>query len=101
MASNKTLNTFLASAVALTLVGGAGSALADKHAGKEKCYGVVKAGMNDCGSKSGSHACAGMAKEDGSKDEFVVVPAGLCEKLAGGTVGAMTADDMDHSKDKH
>jgi uncharacterized membrane protein len=100
MASNKTLNTLLASAVALTLVGGAGSALADKHESKEKCYGVVKAGMNDCASKSGSHACAGMAKEDGSKDEWVTVPAGLCDKLVGGTTEAMAATDMDHSHDK-
>ena len=49
---------------------------------KEKCYGVVKAGKNDCATKGGS--CAGTAKMDAQGDAFVVVPKGLCEKLAGG-----------------
>ncbi|WP_026960002.1 MULTISPECIES: DUF2282 domain-containing protein [Aliagarivorans] len=52
-------------------------------AGKEKCYGVSKAGQNDCATKTSS--CAGTAKEDGQKDAFVVVPKGLCEKLIGGS----------------
>ncbi|GAB2653944.1 MULTISPECIES: BufA1 family periplasmic bufferin-type metallophore [Vibrio] len=50
---------------------------------KEKCYGVSKAGKNDCATKTSS--CAGTAKEDGQKDAFVVVPKGLCEKLVGGS----------------
>lgn len=54
---------------------------------KEKCYGVVKAGKNDCGNKSGTHSCAGQAKKDGSSDEWVYVPEGLCDKLVGGTKG--------------
>lgn len=28
----------------------------------EKCYGVAKAGQNDCSNLSGSHSCAGQAK---------------------------------------
>ncbi len=51
---------------------------------KEKCYGVVKAGKNDCATKGGS--CAGTAKMDTQGDAFVVVPKGLCEKLAGGSL---------------
>ncbi|MFQ2404658.1 DUF2282 domain-containing protein [Aeromonas caviae] len=51
---------------------------------KEKCYGVVKAGKNDCATKGGS--CAGTAKMDAQGDAFVVVPKGLCEKLAGGSL---------------
>ncbi len=50
---------------------------------KEKCYGVSKAGKNDCATKTSS--CAGTAKEDGQKDAFVVVPKGLCDKLVGGS----------------
>ncbi|WP_406732234.1 DUF2282 domain-containing protein [Vibrio scophthalmi] len=50
---------------------------------KEKCYGVAKAGKNDCATKTSS--CAGTAKEDNQKDAFVVVPTGLCGKLAGGS----------------
>ncbi|NOH81584.1 DUF2282 domain-containing protein [Vibrio sp. RE86] len=50
---------------------------------KEKCYGVSKAGKNDCATKTSS--CAGTAKEDNQSDAFVVVPKGLCGKLTGGS----------------
>ncbi|MEZ8826779.1 DUF2282 domain-containing protein [Vibrio sp. 10N.261.55.A7] len=50
---------------------------------KEKCYGVSKAGKNDCATKTSS--CAGTAKADNQKDAFVVLPKGLCGKLAGGS----------------
>lgn len=50
---------------------------------KEKCYGVAKAGKNDCATKTSS--CAGTAKQDNQKDAFVVVPKGLCDKLVGGS----------------
>lgn len=60
-----------------------GNALAAKE-GFEKCLGVVKAGMNDCGSSG--HACAGQAKKDGDANEWVYVPEGTCEKLVGGKV---------------
>ena len=50
---------------------------------KEKCYGVSKAGKNDCATKTSS--CAGTAKEDKQSDAFVVVPKGLCGKLTGGS----------------
>ena len=36
--------------------------MGDKPSGKEKCYGVAKAGQNDCSNLSGSHSCAGQAK---------------------------------------
>lgn len=55
--------------------------------GKEKCYGVVKAGKNDCGAKDGSHSCAGLAKTDSSENEWVFLPAGTCDRLAGGKRG--------------
>ncbi|MCK6265521.1 DUF2282 domain-containing protein [Vibrio sp. ZSDE26] len=50
---------------------------------KEKCYGVAKAGKNDCATKTSS--CAGTAKMDNQKDAFVVLPKGACGKLAGGS----------------
>ena len=37
---------------------------------KVKCYGVAKAGKNDCGNKSGTHSCAGLAKKDYDKGEW-------------------------------
>lgn len=55
-----------------------GNVLAKKE-GFEKCYGVAKAEMNDCGAKG--HACAGQAKKDGDPKEWVYVPEGTCKKL--------------------
>jgi uncharacterized membrane protein len=50
--------------------------------GMEKCYGINKAGSNDCGTLS--HGCAGEAKTDGDKNEWLFVPTGLCKKIVGG-----------------
>lgn len=50
----------------------------------EKCYGVVKAGMNDCSTSTSS--CAGSAKKDRQADAFIFVPKGLCEKLSGSSL---------------
>jgi uncharacterized membrane protein len=55
-------------------------------AGKEKCYGVVKSGANDCGSKATGHSCAGQATVSGSADEFILLPEGVCTKLNNGVV---------------
>lgn len=54
---------------------------------REKCYGVVKAGKNDCAAKDKSHACAGQSQKDADSNAWVYVPTGLCEKLAGGVKG--------------
>ena len=50
----------------------------------EKCYGVVKAGKNDCAGPA--HACAGQAKVDSGGKEFVTVPKGTCARLSGGSL---------------
>ncbi len=81
----KKSNLAVAAAVtSLLAVGGsmltATSAVA---ADEEKCYGVAKAGKNDCATKMSS--CAGTSKKDNQKDAFVVVPKGLCGKLSGGS----------------
>lgn len=52
----------------------------------EKCYGVAKAGKNDCADANGKHACGGYSKTDGDPNEWVKVPSGLCEKLVGGSL---------------
>jgi uncharacterized membrane protein len=50
----------------------------------EKCYGVVKAGQNDC--QTATHSCAGTSTADNQGDAWVYVPAGTCGKLAGGSM---------------
>lgn len=52
----------------------------------EKCAGIAVAGKNDCGSLDGKHDCAGKATADSSPSDWVYVPAGTCEKIAGGKV---------------
>ena len=52
----------------------------------EKCAGIAKAGMNDCGALDGSHGCAGQAEADNMDTEWVYVPRGTCEKITGGKV---------------
>lgn len=47
----------------------------------EKCYGIAKAGKNDCAAKG--HACAGAAKVDNDPQEWVLVEKGTCTKLGG------------------
>lgn len=76
----------LVGAMAVLVAGFAGGAQAADTAEKEKCYGVAKAGKNDCA--AGKNACAGHSTADGDKESFVVVPKGLCEKLVGGTTEA-------------
>lgn len=48
---------------------------------QEKCYGVAKAGQNDCG--TATHGCAGQAKADNDEKEWKFVAKGTCEKLGG------------------
>ncbi len=100
MVSKKTVNTLLASAVALTIAGGAASVQASSP-DKEKCYGVVKAGHNDCGDSAKSHSCAGQASADGVGTEWVSLPKGTCAKLVDGSTEPHTADAHDAAKGMH
>ncbi len=52
----------------------------------EKCYGVSKAGKNDCAGPA--HACSGQSKMDASGKDFIAVPKGTCERLSGGSLAA-------------
>jgi uncharacterized membrane protein len=77
-------NLALAAAIgSLLSVGIAGTAAAGDKMDKEKCYGVAKAGQNDCAANG--HSCAGQSKVDNSPNEFKVVPAGQCETMGGKT----------------
>jgi uncharacterized membrane protein len=50
---------------------------------KEKCFGIAKAGQNDCANASGTHSCAGQSKVDMDKGEWKYVAKGTCEKMKG------------------
>ena len=84
----KKRNLFIASAMVAALAvplvsdGQAGPAPKPKF-DSEKCYGVSKAGKNDC--QTANSSCAGTSRRDSQKDAWVYVPAGTCEKLVGGS----------------
>ncbi|MCK0070459.1 MULTISPECIES: DUF2282 domain-containing protein [Kordiimonas] len=70
--------------VAFAMAAASTSAVAaDKKAKKEKCYGIVAKGMNDCGTST--HSCAGQAKVDNHPEEWIYVTKGLCKRIAGST----------------
>ena len=83
------VSSALASVMALGLAATAGAA---SHAakepaakGKEKCFGIAKAGQNDCANLSGTHSCAGQAKADMSPEDWKYVAKGSCQKMGGKT----------------
>ena len=52
----------------------------------EKCYGVAKAGKNDC--QTANSSCAGTSHTDNQSDAWIYVPKGTCEKIVGGNLEA-------------
>jgi len=76
------VSSALASVMALGL---AGQAAAQD---KEKCFGIAKAGQNDCANLSGTHTCAGQSKVDNDPGEWKYVAKGTCKDMKG-----MTADE--------
>ena len=89
--------TLVAAAVAGLFALGAGSAAfaADKQ---EKCWGVSKAGQNDCGSDKTAHSCAGESKTDYNPHDFKAVKAGTCTQMGGslkqGEAGRLAKEQM-------
>ncbi len=82
--TNLLLSTAVTSLIALGATGVTTTAVQAQD--MEKCYGVAKAGGNDC--QTSNSSCAGTSTEDGQKDAWVFVPKGTCDKLVGGTLEA-------------
>ena len=83
------VSSALASALALGLIG----TVAAQDKSKEKCYGIAKAGQNDCANLSGSHSCAGQAKVDADPGEWKYVAKGTCKDMKG-----MTSEEAKKAK---
>jgi uncharacterized membrane protein len=75
------ISSALASVLALGLAGQASAQAKEK----EKCFGIAKAGQNDCANLSGSHSCAGQSKADMGADEWKYVAKGTCKDMKGMT----------------
>ncbi len=70
-------------ALAMPVVAYAGQASVPTNYTAEKCYGIAKAGLNDC--QTATHSCAGTATKDMDGASWIYVPAGTCDKIAGGS----------------
>ena len=73
----------IASALAAALVL---PAAVQAQAKTEKCFGISKAGKNDC--QTATSSCAGTSKKDAQADAWLSVPAGTCEKIVGGKLAS-------------
>ena len=87
MSARTTTNTVLLAAAVAGLI--SGSAMAQVHPEKptykyEKCYGVARAGQNDC--FFASNSCAGTSAQDDDPRAWIYVPQGTCKKISGGTL---------------
>ncbi len=90
------LSSALATALALGLAGTSSA----QPKPKEKCYGIAKAGTNDCGNLSGTHTCAGQSKRDFHHGDWRYVPKGTCNELKGLSEAEAQAKDKDSAKTK-
>jgi uncharacterized membrane protein len=84
----KTSHLLIASAVAAALTlpyaspSQAGPAPKPKFQ-SEKCFGIAKAGQNDC--QTANSSCAGTSKRDNQGDAWIYMPTGACDKVVGGS----------------
>ncbi len=103
---NLAISAVLSSAVLGLSAAGAMAHLEPKKGEEtEKCYGVAKAGKNDCASKVNKHGCAGMGKVDSDVNEWIKLPKGVCEKLEGGILAKDKSENAEkkseHKDDGH
>ncbi len=82
MSQTSTIQAAVAGILAVSFASLVAAQPVPQKAGTEKCYGVAKAGQNDCG--TAKHACAGQgAKTDNDPTEWKYVAKGTCEKMGG------------------
>jgi uncharacterized membrane protein len=77
--------TALAAAVAAPAVLSAQKPVPAPAFKAEKCYGIAKAGKNDCAS-TGNNSCGASSKLDADPRAWVYVPAGYCDRIVGGSL---------------
>ena len=88
------VSSALASVLSLGLVAQAAAQMGpakDPGASHEKCFGVAKAGQNDCANLSGTHSCAGQTKADNAVEDWKYVAKGTCKDMKGLTAAEAKA----------
>ncbi|MCK5830507.1 MAG: DUF2282 domain-containing protein [Methylococcales bacterium] len=88
MKNNKAIHSTVAGILALGAAATSTSAFAvpDQPKNWEKCTGIAKVGMNDCGALDEKHGCSGQSTVANDANEWVYVPEGTCTKITGGKV---------------
>lgn len=84
--SNLAIVNAITGVIALATIGTAQAAKHEMPA-TEKCYGIVKAGKNDC--QTATSSCAGTSKKNAQKDAWITMPKGTCDKIVGASTKAM------------
>ena len=84
MKQQTTIQAAVAALLALGLAASVSAAPVAPDASKDKCFGVAKAGQNDCA--AGKHACAGQSTVDNDPVSWKYVAKGTCEKVGGKTM---------------
>lgn len=82
---DKLIMTAITSIFAMTAIGaGAANKGSATQQQTEKCYGIVKAGLNDCATAKAS--CAGSSTENNQPDAYLFLPKGACAKITGASL---------------
>jgi len=81
--SSQLISGAIASVVALGIGTATTTAFAKKE-DMEKCAGIVKAGKNDCATKT--NACHGHVTNDANSEAWIYVPHGTCDRIVGGHI---------------
>ena len=81
-------NSIKTLSVAAALLGAVGMAatlapVEATAADKVKCFGIAKAGQNDCANKAGTHSCAGQSTVDYSGGEWKLATKAECDAMGG------------------
>jgi uncharacterized membrane protein len=85
MKARDAINAGVILAVAGAMLGAVAASLRHGSQGseaRERCYGIARAGANDCA--NAVHSCATQASKDSEAQEWIAVPSGTCLRLAGG-----------------
>jgi uncharacterized membrane protein len=83
MKQQSTIQIAIASVLALGFATSVAGHPVPQPPAKDKCYGIAKAGQNDCA--AGKHACAGQSTVDNDPVSWKYVARGTCEKIGGKT----------------
>lgn len=82
MSKSHTVSLVFAAVTALAFGAATLNTAAAQGMAKEKCFGISKAGQNDCAAGPGT-TCAGTSKVDWQGNAWKSVDAGSCLKIGG------------------